>query len=269
MSNESFLPEDYLARRAERRTNFISMTLFVVVMIAVFGAFLVTNRQWSQVKSAQETINSQYHEAAMKIQELGQLETQREQMLDKAELIGSLVERVPRSILLAELINRMPPRLSLLEFELDATEIKPKRSADEEKSGKKGGKRLSKPKRAKTKEEVVEEQEEQKLAPPKYLVTIEMVGVAPTDIEISRFMAELLEHELLDSVRLDYSEQKDVDGQDMRQFKVILKLDPEADVRNIEPLYVPRNLKDPMSDEVLFPSGDSTAAAPTGDGAGG
>jgi hypothetical protein len=268
MSNESFLPEDYLARRAERRTNYISMTLFVVVMIAVFGAFLVTNRQWSQVKSAQETINAQYHEAAMKIQELGQLETQREQMLDKAELIGSLVERVPRSILLAELINRMPPRLSLLEFELDATEIKPQRKAgDDEKS--KGGKRLSKPKRAKTKEEVIEEQAEQKLAPPKLLITIEMVGVAPTDIEISRFMAELLEHELLDSVRLDYSEQKDVDGQDMRQFKIILKLDPEADVRNIEPLYMPRNLKDPMSDEVMFPSGNSTATAPTGGGAGG
>ena len=47
MTDASFLPDDYLAHQAEKRTNVISLTLFVVVMFAVFGAFLVTNRHSS------------------------------------------------------------------------------------------------------------------------------------------------------------------------------------------------------------------------------
>jgi hypothetical protein len=109
MSNASFLPEDYLDQRAERRTNLISLTLFAIVMIAVFTAFLVTNRQWSQIKSAQRAINDEY-------------------MMSKAELAAALVERVPRSILLAGLINRMPKGLGLLEFELKSDRVRVKQA---------------------------------------------------------------------------------------------------------------------------------------------
>ena len=51
MSNQTFLPEDYLAQKAERRTNLICLALFAVVMMAVVGAFLVTNRQWSRMRN--------------------------------------------------------------------------------------------------------------------------------------------------------------------------------------------------------------------------
>ena len=40
MSNQTFLPEDYIAHKAERRTNIICVILFVVVMVAVFGVVL-------------------------------------------------------------------------------------------------------------------------------------------------------------------------------------------------------------------------------------
>ncbi len=118
MSNTSFLPEDYLDQKADRRTNVVSLTLFGIVMVAVFAAFLFTNQQWTQVKAAQASINSQYQDAAAQIERLNELERQKNQMLNKAELAAALVERVPRSILLAELINRMPPRLGLLKFDL-------------------------------------------------------------------------------------------------------------------------------------------------------
>ena len=41
MSTTSFLPEDYLDQKAERRTNMISLALFAIVMVSVFAAFLV------------------------------------------------------------------------------------------------------------------------------------------------------------------------------------------------------------------------------------
>src|SRR5688572_9559140 len=103
MNNTSFLPEDYLAQKAERRTNLISLTLFAVVMIAVVGAFFVTNRQERLLKQRKFQINVDYQAAGTKIEELQILVTQRQEMMEKAVLAGALVERVPLSILLAEL----------------------------------------------------------------------------------------------------------------------------------------------------------------------
>src|SRR6267142_854668 len=119
MNTTSFLPEDYLAKKAEYRTNLISLVLFAVVV-----AFFFTNRKAQQIKEYQTTVNAEYQQAGLKIQELTQLEQQKAEMLNKAELAGALVERVPRSILLAELINRMPERLALLDFELKSDLIK-------------------------------------------------------------------------------------------------------------------------------------------------
>jgi Tfp pilus assembly protein PilN len=258
MSTASLLPEDYLAQKAERRTNLICLTLFAVVMASVFGAFLVTNKQWSRLKVDQEVINAQYQEAGMQIQELSELEAQKKEMLNRAELAGALVERVPRSILLAELINRMPPRLGLLEFELTSAKIKTQRvvSADKDKT-----KRLKGPTRARTKEEAQETLA--KVAAPKYEVAIAMTGVAPTDLEVSRYMAELNSYDLVRTVTLDYSEEKEIEGRKMREFKINMTLSQTADVRSIEPLIVPRGIRNPMTDELELshPALRNTASA--------
>jgi Tfp pilus assembly protein PilN len=248
-NNTSFLPEDYLARKAERRTNLISLVLFAVVMLGVFLAFVVTNQKWSQVKRDQMTINSSYQTVAEEIRELTELEDHKSEMLHKAELAAALVERVPRSILLAELINRMPDRLSLLEFELTSEKIKPviPRSAAKDKD--KGGDRLG-AQRAKTKEEAAEEGK--KIRPPRYKVAVSLVGVAPTNMEVSYYLAELNSYPLFENVTLEYSEEKEIEGQVMREFEIRLKLDPDADVRLVDPLTRPRGVRDPMSDELKF-----------------
>jgi Tfp pilus assembly protein PilN len=265
LNTASFLPEDYLAQKAERRTNLISLTLFAVVMAAVFGAFLVTNRQWTQVRRRQQEINEQYQQAALRIEELNKLQEQKEQMLSKAELAASLVERVPRSILLAELINRMPPRLSLLSFEMESEKITAKAQPA---GGKEATGKLSAPARPKTKGEAGEEA--RKPEPPRFKVAIAMTGVAPTDLEVSRYMSLLNGYALLRDVTLEYSEEKEIEGAKMRQFKIKMALNPEADVRSVEPILMPRGIPNPMSDEIRLlppPRGTNTASAePTGEG---
>jgi Tfp pilus assembly protein PilN len=249
MNSASFLPEDYLEQKAERRTNVICLTLFAVVMVAVFGAFLVTNRQWTQVRAAQHSINGAYQEAAMQIEQLTELETQREQMLHKAELAASLVERVPRSILLADLINRMPPRLSLIEFTLTSEKIVVT-SKNPVQTGGTGRLGSGKPQRAPTKEDVVEQS--RRIEPTRYMARVTMTGVAPTDLEVSRYMAELNAYSLLHNVALEYSEEHEIEGQKMRQFRIKFTLDPDADVREIQPLMKKRSIHNPMADELRF-----------------
>jgi len=260
MTATSFLPEDYLAQKAERRTNLISLTLFGIVMIAVVGAFFVTNRQARLIKQQQEAINVEYQQASMQIQELTQLEKQKQEMLNKAELAAALVERVPRSILLAELINRMPERLGLLTFDLKSERIKPPPTPADKDKDKDSRGRLTGPDRAKTKQEATDSV--QKIDPPRYKVSISMLGVAPSDMEVSRYMKELNSYSLLRDINLEFSEQKEVDDRVMRQFKINMTLNPDADVRRIDPLSVPR-VKNPMKDEMKFqPPPGATSAEP-------
>jgi hypothetical protein len=156
------------------------------------------------------------------------------------------MERVPRSILLAELINRMPERLSLLEFDMKSERVKAQAPAPEKDA--KGRMVTKAQERGKGKDE---EKKPEKIEPPKYKVNIAMTGVAPTDLEVSKYMTELNAYSLLRDVTLVYSEQKELDGRTMRQFKINLSLDQGADVRRINPLSVPR-VKNPMKDDMQF-----------------
>jgi hypothetical protein len=259
MSTASFLPEDYLAQKAERRTNVISLVLFGVVMVTVFGAFLVTNRQWSQVKQQQTSINERYQQAAQQIQDLAALEEQKKQMLDRAELASALVETVPRSIMLAELINHMPPRLSLLTLELQSEKIAS--AAPPKKNEAETGK-LNKAMRAPTKEEAAEEVK--KIEPPKYRISLILTGVAPGDLDVSKYLTSLGAHDLIHDVRLDYIEDTEIEDRVLRQFSIAMTLDSAADVRDIDLEVIPRGLGDPMDDQLIYssPTNGGVATAP-------
>ena len=83
-----------------------------------------------------------------------------------------------------------------------------------------------------------------------------MVGVAPTDLEVSRYMSELNNYPLLRDVTLNYSEEREIESRIMREFKIRMRFDPRADVRSVDPLIIPRN---PMTDTMQF-GGDRNSA---------
>lgn len=246
MTTNTFLPDDYLARRTERRTNLICLSLFAIVMVAVFGAFLVTNQSWSQIKEEQEHINIRYTEAGQQIRELTELERQRDEMLHKAELAAALVERVPRSILLAELINRMPPQLGLLEFQVHSQVIQGQSQ---------GNQPEPRPGRANRRGQTKQQADESlsRIEPPRFNVTLTMLGVAPSNMEITGYLSKLNNYALLKDVTLQFIEEKEIDGHTMRQFRIAMTLTEDADVRHIDPLQVPRGgLRDPLNHSSLF-----------------
>ena len=257
MSGNSFLPDDYVAKKTERRTSILNLALFSIVMVGVLTAFLFTNSQWKQVRSDEQAITTRFEQAAQQITELRDLEQTRRQLMDKADLAQALVERVPRSILLAELINRMPPRLSLIEFALGSEQIKPIRRNDP--SGQ-AGRLGNAPQRGRTVEQAAREAPARP-EPTRYLISIAMTGVAPTDLDVSRYMASLNAFDLLHAVRLEVSEEKEVDGRSMRQFRITMKIDPEADIRTVDTGQWGRFPKNPMDDTVSYGQQESTARA--------
>ena len=259
--NTSFLPEDYVEKKTQRRTNVISLALFLVVMVSIIGAFLVTDRQGVERRRLQQQVNTEFEEAARRLEQLEDLQRRKDQMLRKARVTAMLIERVPRSLLFAELINQMPSTLSLLEFEINTKVKRVKRKAmtalDKAKQAQKGNK-----------------QKEEDEIPPS-VVSLRLVGVAPTDVQVAQFMTSLSRSYMFTDVNLAYSEEANlVDDHLMRKFSIDLKLNQLVDVQKLEPTMVQRQLKqNPMgstiqidaSGQLVVPTDPDQSVMPAGD----
>lgn len=236
-SKKSFLPEDYVRDARERRSGIFALALFVIVMGAVFAAFLVTNRQWAAVRASQVSINDETEKAAKEIGEMKRLEAMRAQMVEKAELARGLIEPIPRTVLLACLVNTMPSDLSLLEFEMKSEELKSAKQTGAQAKEAAKARRMTKPSQPEA---------PAKPEPIRRRVNVLVTGVAPNDLDVSRWMGALARLPFLSGIRLEVSEEKEIKGKDMRQFKISMKIEPEADVRGWEGLKDLRTPTDPI-----------------------
>ncbi|OAB63736.1 hypothetical protein AY599_04725 [Leptolyngbya valderiana BDU 20041] len=240
-----FLPEDYVQRKAEGRANIIGLTLFCAVMGTVVAAFFVTNRNWKSVHEEREAIAVQYTAAEPEIELLIKLEEQKEQMLQKAEIVTALIEPVPRSILMAELVTRMPEEMTLLTVELKGRRVAdaaPTKSADAQQrrtsvrgrqAGSLGGTKTG---------ATAEEDEKKVILPPRYEYTLTLTGVTAENGEIADYLDGLKLSPLLRRVELHYAESQKMKDRELRKFQISAEIDPRADARGIEPLASPEAL---------------------------
>lgn len=264
MANASFLPEDYVQRRAARRTNLFLLVLFILVLGGVVTVFFFTDKQRHVVQMQQKSVNERFVEAARRIDQLDQLQAQRQQMLLKANIARVLVERMPRTRLFSELINNMPPTIIWDEVEIDTRVVQgaphvtslQKVAADRRAANAKGT--LSEP--------MIERQQE--------ITTVRIVAFAPTDIEVAAFMTGLGSNPLFNNVTLAFSEEKTIDERTVRSFRIDLEVRADVDVTEMTPKMVRRGGEglpvNPMSggqlriegDKVFTPKGPS-AEVPT------
>src|SRR5438034_10548511 len=116
----SFLPEDYLETKRQRRTNVICAGLFLIVMTGVGASFTWVERSLRTAEKDNTETGKRFAEAASRIEQEKQMEEKQAKMNAQAELTASLLEKVPRSVLLAELTNAKPKGLSFLDLALDS-----------------------------------------------------------------------------------------------------------------------------------------------------
>lgn len=249
----SFLPEDYVEKRVERRTNIICLSLFVIVIAGVVGAWWVSEQKLAAAVERRREVQRAKAQAAEHLEQLDELRQQKQQMLRKAQVTATLVEPVPRSFLLADLVNRMPETLSLFEFELHSKEIQVRRS-----------RRIQTALGRKKSDDEDGEDEPAPPPVPEMRVSLAMEGVAPTDVQVAQYMSTLAQSDLLEDVNLIFSEQTEVEGSTMRRFRIEMEIAPEADVRQISPEEAPDRLKDnPLRDRtsVTVPGGSDDEAS--------
>lgn len=215
MSFVNLLPDDYLARQAQRRTNLLCLILFAAVMVGVLLAAFVSDRRLQETRQVHEQVNDSYAEAAKLIQQMQELEAVKQQMFKKAKLTAGLLERVPRSYLLAMVTNALPPGGSLKKLDLTTKRHGSIVVSRETKTryGKTAAKRRAEGKR-----------------PSSMNVSIAVIGLAATHGEVAEFYASVARCPLVNRVDLVYSQEKEFQKVLVREFKMVLHLKANADV---------------------------------------
>ena len=132
-------------------------------------------------------------------------------MYEKANRTAALLEKMPRSNIMAALTNALPEGASLVKVELKMTRAtvvvnKSLGKYDQEK--------------AKTAAAVKEQ--------PR-VATLTITGMAGTDVEVARFIACMAQCPLVETPELIYSQEKKVGDSAVREFQVIMQVRPEPE----------------------------------------
>ncbi len=223
-SQASFLPGDYIARKAAFRNNIITCCLFVMVMGATVGAFVVTHIQWRGLKARYTEVTVACEAEKKKLTQLDTLRAQRAEMMEKAQITASLVERVPRWAVLGELDFRMPMTMRIDALDLKGTrnDIKPASapkvktlSGTVAKSKGKGGKD--------------EAPEKPKITAPTFSYALTVTGTALDNNDVADYIASLKQSPVLSGVELTYIKDEKFQDTILRKYEVVATLRTDVD----------------------------------------
>jgi Tfp pilus assembly protein PilN len=218
----SFLPDDYLDRKAQRRTNALCALLFMSVMGGIGTVFYLSEQATQRVDAEYARVEEQYLSEAKRIEQVKEMQDKQKRMAHQAEMTASLLERIPRSYILAEITNALPAGVSLLDLTMDS-------------------KAKAKPVETGTKKTAYEQRKAAKgaaaavtAAAPEartYDVTLKLTGMAGTDEHVARFMEKLSLHELFSEVNLPITQEHKQGEDNLRKFQMEMTLNQKAEVR--------------------------------------
>jgi len=211
----NFLPNDYLTRRTLRRANLICLAVaggsLLVIGLVASGVFF----RMAGIRSMRGLVDQQYEQASRQIEDLKQLEDRKQGLLHKVELSTALLERVPRSLLVARLTNCLPPHASLTSLQMQAADVDvpvPAAEAAAAAPANPKAKGAAKPATRKVTR-----------------LRFRLDGLAETDVQVAKFMSNLGEDPLFEDVDLQFSEEFPYkEGVTMRRFQLALLLSTSA-----------------------------------------
>jgi Tfp pilus assembly protein PilN len=217
----SFLPDGYLERKARSRANVICGSLLVAVLGGVGLTWTITRSSVRKFEIEHAAVEREYAEAAKKIDQVHAMQTQQQTVARQAELTAALLEKVPRSFILAEITRSLPDSTSLLDFTLES-KARPTNSPGQSSSS-----ASSSASKADAKSKSNDESEMQ---PKLYDVTMKLTGIAYTDTQVAQMIARLGRSKLFTDVNLVVTDEYGQSEPKMRKFQIEMTLNPAANV---------------------------------------
>jgi Tfp pilus assembly protein PilN len=225
----SFLPDDYLENKARRRANYICGGLFLITAVMITLAIATSEHSLRDIEQQHAKVDKEFTDAAKRIQQLQQMQEKQRTMAHQAELTATLLERVPRSVLLAKITNALPAGVSLEDLNLESRLHQADKNAPPQTAFE-----IKKSNQAKS---AASEQAQAKV----YDVSLKLTGLAPTDLQVAELIRNLNSDGLFKDVNLIVSDwdkddresnQKDKLTENFRKFQIEMTIDPTADLQN-------------------------------------
>jgi Tfp pilus assembly protein PilN len=230
VKSTSFLPEDYVARRAQTRFTIAIMALWMIVMVGMGGAFWLINGAWKVLRTRQEGVSTEYAQESARLDQLKQLESQRAAIMGKADITAALIERVPRYAMLGELSLRRPADLKLDTFELKSTRIAPPAPPAPTANGKEV-KNLT----DKAKEDAQAFAAKSAYAQlPKFQYALMITGSAKQNKDVADYLSSLKKSPIFQKVELTYIKETKQDEQVLRKFEITASLRSDVAISTLD-----------------------------------
>lgn len=231
MATINFVPNDYIQQKQSTRANSLYLILLAAVLGGIGVTFSILKMRQRSVESELAALTAQMQQAKEQIAQLEELKAKNHTRMKVMMMTAALLEPVPRSILLASLTNNLPSGVSLMALKLEEKETKTITAAPAP--------------RAKGKSAAKKSATAEKTPPPapESEVFIELDGVAPSDIEVASYIANLSTSILLQDVQLIESREQMIDKFKYREFKLKARLAPDIKLtkENVEQIRNKRN----------------------------
>lgn len=235
MSIINFLPEDYLAKRERGKVNVIFFAVFAAIMFVVISSSMGSRVKYQNELDKLTALEKEYQQAAVTVTEIQNLQTKQARLKAKNDRIMPLIDRVPKSLLLAMMTNARPDNVSILASRLDTRFPRQERRRAIQTLGQKAmnsSKQANQPTASAIRTDPI--------------VTLSITGLAHTDVEVAQFIANLNASGIMKSVSLGYSEEKkfkEMPDTLLRKFMINCEIKQKADARNIERIELFKHTK--------------------------
>ena len=204
MAKIDFVPDDYIQQREGNRANLTYLVLLAVLMSAICVTFSIIKIRQRAARNELAALIQQMSQAHKQIAQLEEIKIKSKTMMRTMVMTAELLEPIPRSIILAALTNNLPGGVSLLETRLSEKEIiraAPVKASQYQAAGAKAAAQQEPPQKG-------------------FETTIEIKGIAPSDIEVAAYIAQLSNSVLFDSVALVESKEHKINESRLREFKL-------------------------------------------------
>jgi len=244
MLNINFVPDDYIQNNESQRTNFLYLTLFLIVMTGLGGVFLAIKIRQRALSNKQKVVRAKLEQAKEDIKKFEELQAKFKIMSKTALTTAELLESVPRSVLLASLTNNLPKGVSLLKLKFIQKE--PQRPVSSPVASSKfeaaKNRRGSLTNKQVSREKLIE-------------THIYIEGISPTDLQVASYIEQLSCSALLDNVALIESKEYKITGRQgpgktrpetiLRQFqlKTMLQKDVHITSQDVQKIRKLRDIK--------------------------
>ncbi len=213
MATINFVPDDYIEQRQSSRANLLYLMLLTAMLGAIGVTFGFIKMRQRTVQSELTTLNARMSTAQEQIAQLEELKAKSKTMMKTMVMTAELLEPVSRSIILASVTNDLPGGASLVELDLSTKEIYQAAAKPA------AGSQFDKKKAA------AQGQDDQPQV--KTETTLNLKGIAPSDIQVASYIANLSKSILLDNVELVESKELEIEGVKFREFRLKALLKPD------------------------------------------